>query len=302
MNSRLFMRKTFLLVCICFLAACTRETWYITPSGLHYHIFYTNGRDSVARMGGVAKVRYIELFHGAIRKSTGGQLPLYQHLIPGMLMPYGPMEALVYGVREGDSVEVVQRLDSMVGKGLLPKLPPGTHGSDEITTRLVVERVFAPDLLHPGRLDSLVRADKEQEAAVLLTRERPMAEARVTDWLRQQGIKATATAYGTFIQVLELGKGPVADSGSVVSIRYSCTTLAGKILDANTDTSFHHPPVLAIRLGARMLPPALDQTMRGLHSGSHVKIFVPKGVGVMPAMVAQQGQIPGEDVVWELWM
>jgi hypothetical protein len=124
------------------LAACHPETWYVTPSGLHYRVVYTNGRDSLARMGGIAKLRYIQLFQDTVRRGTGGQMPLYQEMIPGLLQPYSPMEALAYGLREGDSVEAVQRLDSMVSKKLLAGLPPGTRGSEEWTTRFVVERIL----------------------------------------------------------------------------------------------------------------------------------------------------------------
>ena len=122
------MRISLLLFSLCLLAACGTQTWYVTPSGLHYRVVYSNNHDSTTRAGGIAKFRYIQLFHDSIRQSTGGQMPIYQLMIPGLVQPYGPMEPLAYGIRQGDSIEIAQRLDSLVNKKMLASLPPGARG------------------------------------------------------------------------------------------------------------------------------------------------------------------------------
>jgi hypothetical protein len=157
------MRKFIPLLLILSIAAWRNETWFLTPSGLNYRILYSSGRDPVTRPGGIAKVRYIQLFHDKIRHGTGGQMPVYQVLIPGFLEPYSFMEPLAYGLHEGDTVEIAQRFDSLIAKHQLHGLPPGAQKSDELITRLVVERAFQNDLSHPGRMDSLVAIDKAVE-------------------------------------------------------------------------------------------------------------------------------------------
>jgi hypothetical protein len=250
------------------LAACGHETWYVTPSGLHYRVLFTNGRDSLARMGGVAKLRYIQLFHDTVRRGTGGQMPLYQQMIPGLLEPYSPMEALVYGLRQGDSVEAVQRLDSMVSKKLLSGLPPGTRGSDTWTTRFVVERIFEPDFTRPGRMDSLLAADKAEERRrldSLYTRSGPV---RVRDWLDRHHIAAQQEADEPFVQVLNAGSGARLDSGSTAQVILKLSTLGGQRIALQKDTIW-------LCVGRRDLPSKIDQALRGRNVGCRLLIYTP---------------------------
>lgn len=298
--SRIFVTLFFLAVAnAAILSSCHEQTVYRTASGLQFTLIPGNPPGPiVAGSGATVKAVYTVRYDDSIVGTTNGHMPLYQQMIPGLVFPYSLMEALG-GTRAGDSLVVWQRIDSLRRKGLLPHLPAGWKSGDRLVITMKVLRVF-PFNYHAG--DSLVEADKEQEARRLLEVVRAEGEARMTRWLARHGITAKANREGCFLEVMVKGKGQVADSGSMIGLRYRCMTVGGKLLDANTDTGFHHPPVLSVRLGGTTLPPVIDATLRGLPAGTHARVYVPKGVGVSSALVARQGDIPGEDMVWEVWL
>ena len=278
---------------------CRQQVVYRTASGLEFMLYHgDNATGPVAGSGATVKVNYTLRYGDSVLHSTVRSMPLYQPLIPGLIAPYSPMEALGAGVRPGDSLVVWQRVDSMQRKGLLRELPKGWRMSDRLTATMKVLAVFSFDYM---RTDSAVRADKLAEATAWLDGEQRRAFAHMAGWLKEQSIAAKPVGDGVFVQVLAEGSGAVADSGSTVSLRYEMRNLSGRMLDANTDTSFHHLPVLVARLGSGQLPPVIDGVLRGWHSGSHLKIFIPLGVGISPATVAGQGRIPGDDLIWEVW-
>jgi hypothetical protein len=227
------------------LAGCNQQTIYRTASGLQFMIYLgPNGQTTAAGSGATVKLSYT-LRHGdSVVSTTEGRMPMYQPLIPGLIFPYSPMEALTSGVHPGDSIVAWQRVDSMRRKGMLAQLPKDWRMSDRLTATMKVLAVFPFDYHHG---DSAVRADKLAEATALLEREQPLAAAHMAQWLREQSITATPTPDGVFLQVLTAGTGPAADSGS------------------------------------------------------HLKLYIPPGTGVPPSAVVRQGQIPGDDMQWEVW-
>src|SRR5688572_29025004 len=119
------MRKLIANLCILsilFIASCD-SSYRRTESGLQYRIFET-GSGPVAGAGSTVKLHYSQVLHDTVTSTTVGKLPYYKELIPGTIFPYDPFEVLTKGVRAGDSVIVVQRLDSLLKKGKLQQLPP----------------------------------------------------------------------------------------------------------------------------------------------------------------------------------
>ncbi len=125
-NSQTLMKPSNCLIafvaCI-FFAGCLQDKYYRTPTGLLYKIVDSTG-DSLARMGSTAKVNYIQKAGDTIIESTYEKMPLYYNVMPGFGNRYNPLEVFDYGVRAGDSVIVVQRVDSMLKKHIFEKLPP----------------------------------------------------------------------------------------------------------------------------------------------------------------------------------
>jgi FKBP-type peptidyl-prolyl cis-trans isomerase len=275
------------------------QTVYRTASGLTFMIYKGPDTGGIASGSGTTVKVELTVRHGdSVVQTSVGKMPVYQQLIPGLIFPYSPAEALVSGVKAGDSLVVWQQVDSMLQKGLLRQLPKGWERSDQLVSTIKVLQVFPFDFRHG---DSLVKTDKEAEAKAWLGREQTAGETRVKDWLAKQGITAKPGPEGSFLVVVNKGQGPPADSGVALILQYRCSTLDGKLLDSNMDTAFHRPAALRVVVGARMLPKVLDSALRGMPVGSHLRLYVPGATDLTPAAVATQGGIVGEDRVWEVW-
>src|ERR1700712_2298264 len=124
---------------------CNRQTFYRTETGLLYRIVNPPGKDSIARMGNTVKLHYIQKAGDTIIENNYDKMPLYWLVMPGFGNKYNPLEAFDYGLREGDSVVVIQSVDSMLKKHIFDSLPKYLKRSDEWTTYMKVERVFRND-------------------------------------------------------------------------------------------------------------------------------------------------------------
>lgn len=85
--------------------------------------------------------------------------------------------------------------------------------------------------------------------------------------------------------------------GYVIKLNYHLTTLQGRLLDSNRDTSFHRPAPLEIRAGIAFFPEAIDKTLASLPIGSRARIYVPVMKTKPPGM---SGDASVEDWVMEV--
>jgi FKBP-type peptidyl-prolyl cis-trans isomerase len=275
---------------------CYQQTVYRTASGLTYRVWHHPPGGVAAGSGSTVKARFTERHGDSVYGDTTGRLPMYQALIPGLVFPYSPGEALG-GAQAGDSIVIIRRVDELLAKGILRKLPSDWRPSDELVGTIVVERVFPFDPIHG---DSVLQADKLHEAQRLLAAVKAAGQKRIAVWLRDHGIPAASPPGGVFRIVDREGTGARIDSGMTVDIRYRLMTLTGRQIKSNEDTTSHQPPVLQITIGSRLLPAPVDAALRGVNRGSRVRLFVPRGMGVDAPAVVRTGEVPPDDLVWEL--
>lgn len=220
--------------------------------------------------GSTVKLRFFETLHDSVLAGTGGQLPVYQPLVPGLMLPGTAFDVLAQGLHAGDSVVVYERLDSLIASGRLKVLPAGIDARDELITHLVVLDVFGPDLMHPDRVDSLVAADRAKETAVLDKKYALRGDSAIKAWLsRHQETADILPLDGTSIyrQVMG-GKGSPVDSGDWIRLRLDIQTLGGQPLWQHADT-------ITTLLGSPRLPRGIDHGLRGLQPGSLAVLYIP---------------------------
>ena len=129
------------LLAVAAMNGCDQQTIYRTGSGLTYRVWHRQPHGPVAGSGATVKVRYRELHADTPYDGTGGRMPLYQPMIPGLVFPYTVGEALG-GARAGDSIVYTRRVDQLLARGILKKLPPGWNSSDEPWGRSSWRRSF----------------------------------------------------------------------------------------------------------------------------------------------------------------
>lgn len=294
------MRRYFAIACIfisLFFIAC-QPGYKRTESGLQYKIFET-GSGPAAVAGSTVKLHYSQLLHDTVTGTTEGKLPYYKALIPGTIFPYDPFEALTKGVRSGDSVVVIQRIDSLMKKGKLTQLPPHLKPTDELIIRIKVLKVFPFDIMKPGHADSLIRIDKEAERNKMDSLQTVLGPKRVEEYLHSKNITAALQQHGTYVEIMKAGDGMQADSGKNVVVKYKVANLQGKVLDTNMDTSFRRTEPLKFVVGSAYMPRSVDLAIRGLKRGGHARIYIPAMVAVRD--MPNGGEQPSyEDLVFEV--
>lgn len=262
------------LVAIVVSTGCKNVDFKRTKTGLLYKIAKAgSSKDSIAKTGNVIKLHFTEKLNDSVVQSTFGKLPFYTRVDTSAAVAYSPSEVLPL-LRKGDSVIVVQMIDSLIKKGLQPQLPPSAKKGDRLVYNVKVLDVFPNDSL--ARIDnakemSIEQGRQQKEMAGAKEKERQEIEA----YLSKNKITAQKTPKGAYLQVIKVGDGPQADSGKQVSLKYRGTTFAGKTFDTNMDSSFHHSEPLRFVVGANTMIQGLEDAVRYLKKGGKGKVFVP---------------------------
>lgn len=276
------------------LAACGGETYNRTPSGLLFRIISSPGKDSIVRLGNTVKLHYYQRAGDTILEDTRDRMPIYWMMMPDFSNDYNALQVFNYGLKEGDSVEVIQRVDSMLRKHLIDSLPPFASINDEWVTTIKVLKVF--------RNDSGLLEDKRREQQHVDSIQRPLGDQRVREYLRGHQIAALRLDSGAYLQILVPGNGDSIVRGRKLGIKYKFSNLrTGKVLDTNTDPAFHRRDTLEFTAGTRFLLPAIDDALARLRPGAHARIYLPtmSAFGGRPP----RGNIrPYDDMVFEVWV
>jgi len=275
----------FLAVTVMILSVgCKNIDFKRTKTGLLYKIAKTgNSKDSIAKPGSVIKLNFTEKLNDSVVQTTIGKMPFYTRVDTSAAVNYSPSEVLSL-LRKGDSVVVVQMIDSLIKKGLQPQLPPSAKKGDRLLFLVKVLEVFPND--------SLARIDNSKEISIDQERQlKEMAGAKekerkeIEAYLSSNKITAQKTPKGVYLQIIAIGDGPQADSGKLVSLKYRGTTFAGKTFDTNMDSSFHHMEPLQFVVGEHKMILGLEDAVSYLKKGGKGKVFVPA--------VLAYGQNPG---------
>jgi FKBP-type peptidyl-prolyl cis-trans isomerase FkpA len=259
------MKRLFYLFIIISLIGC-RDKYYRTETGLLFKII-GNSKDSIAKIATTAKIHYIQKAGDTIIESTYDKMPLYYMVMPGYGNRYNPLEVFDYGVREGDSIVTIQRVDSMMKKGILDKLPPYLKKDDEWYSYLKVVKVF--------RNDSLLQMDKFYEQKKVDSLQKILGPRRVENYLKDHDIKYLKSDSGVYVQIINPGQGAKIDTGTTVMLKYNFKLMNGRVFDSNIDTSFHRPDTLQFVVGRGYMMKAVDEGLKFLKPGAHANFYLP---------------------------
>jgi FKBP-type peptidyl-prolyl cis-trans isomerase FkpA len=252
-----------------------------TKSGLLYKMVVT-GKDPVAKEGNILKLHYTQRINDSLLGSSYGRMPAYAKIGPVADNAYSPEEVFKF-LRKGDSVLVVQLVDSMMKKLPPGSLPPFMKKGDKLVLGLTVEEVFTSD--------SLAMADGEKYRAVEDARrmedmkkmqEKAEAEAKadlvgqtkeMESWLAGKNIQAQKTGLGTYVVVKDPGTGMAAEEGKFVSVKYTGKKLSdGQVFESNMDGS--NPPY-PVQIGRGGVIRGWDEGLRLFKKGGKGTLYIP---------------------------
>lgn len=295
------MRKLIALPCIVlslfFFAACDAG-YQRMESGLQYKVV-ESGSGPVSTAGSTVKLHYEQVLHDTVTGTTFGKLPYYKSLIPGTIFPYDPFEVLTKGVRAGDSIIVIQRMDSLLKKGKLHQLPAHLKPEDELIVRIKILKVFPFEIMRAGYTDSLITDDKETERRKMDADQTILGPKRVEEYLRKKNVAASIDPNGTYIEIIRHGEGVQADSGKRVSLKYRVSTLQGKQYDSNMDTSSQRKEPLSFVMGTGYMLPSVEHAISMIKKGGHIRVYIPAMVAIRE-MPRADNQPAYDDMIFEV--
>jgi FKBP-type peptidyl-prolyl cis-trans isomerase FkpA len=264
-------RINYLLVVIAamsFTVACQNNVNYKkTKSGLLYKIFSGGGKDSLIKMGQIAKFQFVYKFNDSVIYTSYDKMPGYAKIQESPTPTYDLREILPL-MKNGDSAVTVQLADTLMKQAGQGQLPPNTKKGDRFITTVRVIKVFTVDSIAMAdiskeREKDMPRQLKEQEAqaakrqkeeAEMQAKEIEKLEAsgevaketkELESWLAAKKINAQKTGKGTYVSIQQQGTGPTAEIGKYVSVKY-----AGKVLA--TDSVFQSS-VYSFKLGTEVI-------------------------------------------------
>lgn len=266
--------------------ACTNIGYEKTKSGMEYKIFKT-GTGASLKQGDVVKFDIRITYKDSLLGETYGSVPGYI-IVDSAGRPHDFSEILKF-MKVGDSAVTVQLYDTLVAAN--PQGGPTfMKKGDKLKTSLKILGVFS-------KQDS---AMTDYQAELEKFKNRQMAE--VEAYLKKNNIKAEKLK-NAFVEIQEKGTGVPADSGKVVSVKYTGYNFAGKFFDSNTDSTRQvekHPLELFTFVSKQQgAITGMLEAVASFNKGGKGRIFVPSFAGY-----GQQGMppaiLPNEHLIFDL--
>ncbi|RYY49388.1 MAG: hypothetical protein EOO06_07245 [Chitinophagaceae bacterium] len=283
------MRKISLVACLAILAlsAC-KESFKKGQKGLEYKII-TSGSGDKVKMGEFMHLEIGQYYSNGKTDSllsdsrTSPQGPVIQPLDTTSI----PAEftAILTQLRKGDSA-VIRILVDSVFKEMPQQMPPAfKKGHYLITTVKMVDILKTATAADSARVKAMEAAQVRMKAQ---GEEQLKKDDKILqDYFAKNNIKTVKGKLGTYVEIIQPGTGPNADTTNVVSINYTGKTMAGKAFDSNTDPAFNHVrPLLANltsdpNLGMRVVP-GWNDGLELLNKGAKAKFYIPSSLAYGP--------------------
>jgi FKBP-type peptidyl-prolyl cis-trans isomerase len=269
---------------ITLLAGCGKVTYRKTPGGMPYQIYNGKGTKKVAS-GNVVKVFLTYKVKDSIFFTSFGKLPDYIP-ISSATQPYDISEVWT-SLKAGDSMIATQMMDTFIKKNPTG-IPPEFKKGDRIITTVKVIDVFEND--------SLASIDKLKTEKDWLVKETEF----ISNYLSEKNISTQKTPSGAFVQIISPGTGNLIDSGNYVSVNYSGKTFAGKKIDSNTDTAFHHVGPYPFTVGAAQMIKGFDEGVQLLKPGGSAIVYIPSMLAYGSRPNPQGGIKPFDNLIFEI--
>ena len=287
-------RLLLFVIPVAAILSCNNLDFKRTKSGVLYKIISSgNPKDSVARPGQVIKFNVISKVNDSILYTSYGKMPAFLRVSDPNSVGYSPAQVFSL-LRKGDSVVVVTLADSLIAQGHAEELPQNTKKGDRFNATFKILEVFKNDSLAHADYDAEMKKDQprrqkeaEEQQAQIEKQKKEQMEKDIAEW-KQSGeidkelkqmeayliskkINAQKTGMGVYVYIKQQGDGPMADSGKVVTVKYT-----GRKLD--TDSVFQSNTYSFV-LGVGQVIPGWDQGLRLFKKGGKGTIYIPGFLG-----------------------
>lgn len=275
-----------LLFAVASAMSCNNNMGYKkTKSGLLYKIVIAgNGPD--IKQDNILKIEYTQRLNDSLLGTSYGRMPAYAKIRDGVENSYNPEEIFKL-LHKGDSVMVVQLVDSLIKKFPSGQMPPFMKKGDKLMLGLKVVEVFTSDSLAKADSDKYMAIEQARQMEEMKKMQEQAEKDMQTDlvtqtkemeaWLAGKNIKTQKTGLGSYVVIKEPGTGMEATEGKYVSIKYSGKKLSDGIeFDGNMDGSKGLlPVVIGLRQGPGAVIRGLDEGLRLFKKGGKGTVYIP---------------------------
>jgi FKBP-type peptidyl-prolyl cis-trans isomerase FkpA len=272
------MRNLFiLLVGVALMAGCNAH-YEKTKSGLRYKIIKGKGGNKINN-GDFIKFNQVVAIpeKDTILNTTYGKVPGYIKIDTGARTEYSFVE-VIRKMSVGDSAVIIFSVDSLVKRHMIPEYDKTFHRGGQVTLRLRVLKSYTNE--------QEVNNDYQKDQQAQILREQKEAEGKnkeeaksLEEYIKKNNIKATKTASGAYVEILQPGSGPKADSGTIATVYYTGKLLkTGTAFDSNRDPKFSHTDPFDVSIGTSATVRGFDEGLRYFAKGGKGRIFMPSEV------------------------
>ncbi|WP_121354920.1 FKBP-type peptidyl-prolyl cis-trans isomerase [Flavisolibacter nicotianae] len=262
--------------------ACKQTDFKKTKEGFPYKVFSSGSGDKVMP-GNFVSYHITQKIKDSVLQTSYGNPPMFAG-VPKDSASSNPLAALLIEARKGDSIQVIQPIDSMIRKN--PRLAEDPilskkKGQDLVTFIKVVEVYKNEEDAHTAFEKQNIESFNQQPA---IAEQRKKDEAEIESYLKANNIQAQRTPWGAYIQVLTPGSGPKPKYGEFSMLKYTGKDLQGKVFDTNNKPDGQLMP---LQVGAGGTIPGFEDAVRQLSKGEKATIFIPSVIAY-----GQQGRPP----------
>lgn len=289
------MRKiSFLLLSAAVTFSACKESFKKGEMGLEYKII-AKGNGEKLKVGDMFQVHLGQYYNNGKTDSlmndtrtAGG--PVIESMDSASMPP--AYFKILSQLKKGDSLVIRTLTDSAFAK-YPDQMPPFFKKGHYLITTVRLINIFK----------TKDQADSARQAEMTLARNRDSLNSIATmvkddkaiaAYLTKNNIKAVKAPQGTYVEIIQPGTGPNADTSVVVKTNYTGKTMEGKMFDSNVDPSKGHVEPFNVNmtndmsLGSSVIKGWTDG-LQLLNKGAKAKFYI-------PSPLAYGAQRVGEDI------
>jgi FKBP-type peptidyl-prolyl cis-trans isomerase FkpA len=277
-----------------------------TASGLMYKIMTTT-RDSVVKEGDILKIQYTQLINDSVLGSSYSKTPAYAKIKSVPDNAYSPEEIFKL-LRKGDSVLVVQLVDTLINKFPPGQIPPFMKKGDRLVLQIKIEDVFATDSLAMADSQKYMEAEQAIQMADMKKRQEqaekemkidlPAQSKKMKAWLLKKKIVAAKTGLGTYVKIKYAGTGAKIKTGDYITVKYTGKHLEnGKVFQSNMKGE--NPPYGFV-IGRNNVIKGWDEGLLLLRKGAKATLYIPAALAYGRNPQAGSPFKPNEPLIFDV--
>lgn len=273
------MKRTKYLFSVAALAlvftACKHTEFKKTKEGFPYKVFSSGSGEKVLPGYFVSYYR-TDKINDSVLQTSYGNPPMFAGIPKDSSQPSNQLAELFVQARKGDSIQLVQSIDTIIKKNQGAEKDPfllGNKGKSIVTVFKIAEvyksQEEAFSAFEKGNIESF---NKQPEIAA----QRSKDEAVINDYLKAHQIQTQRTPWGAYVEVVTPGAGPKPKVGQFAMLRYTGKDLNGNVFDAS---SKHGGQLLPLQVGANRSIPGFEDGVKQLSKGAKANIYIPSVIG-----------------------